>query len=181
MSSLTLSKEEEKRLKGLGFLNNKGTDNFSARILTVNGKVTAAQHRAMADAAETFGNGILTFTTRQTVEVQGIPYEGYHDVKLPHKFKIAVGGCPNNCVKPNLNDLGIIGQRIPHFKAELCKGCKKCSVDAVCPMGAAKVSDNKLHIDENVCIHCVRLQTERMGLKFLLADAGGRRFLMVVH
>lgn len=42
MSSLTLSKEEEKRLKGLGFLNNKGTDNFSARILTVNGKVTAA-------------------------------------------------------------------------------------------------------------------------------------------
>ena len=29
----------------------------------------------MADAAETFGNGILTFTTRQTVEVQGIPYE----------------------------------------------------------------------------------------------------------
>ena len=29
----------------------------------------------MADAAEKFGNGILTFTTRQTVEVQGIPYE----------------------------------------------------------------------------------------------------------
>ena len=83
-------------------------------------------------------------------------YEGYHDVKLPHKFKIAVGGCPNNCVKPNLNDLGIIGQRIPHFKAELCKGCKKCSVEAVCPMGAAKVSDKKLHIDENVCIHCGR-------------------------
>ena len=47
MSSLTLSKEEEKRLKGLGFLNNKGTDNFSARILTVNGKVTAAQHLSL--------------------------------------------------------------------------------------------------------------------------------------
>ena len=45
-------------------------------------------------------------------------------MKLPHKFKIAVGGCPNNCVKPNLNDLGIIGQRIPHFKAELCKDVK---------------------------------------------------------
>lgn len=83
-------------------------------------------------------------------------YVGWKDVKLPHKFKIAVGGCPNNCVKPNLNDLGIIGQRIPHFKAELCKGCKKCSVEAVCPMGAAKVSDKKLHIDENVCIHCGR-------------------------
>ncbi|MDF2685464.1 MAG: putative nitrite and sulfite reductase subunit [Clostridia bacterium] len=39
-------------------------------------------------------------------------YEGYIDVKLPHKFKIAVGGCPNNCVKPSLNDFGIIGQNI---------------------------------------------------------------------
>ena len=33
---------------------------------------------------------------------------------LPHKFKIAVGGCPNNCVKPDLNDLGIVGQRVPN-------------------------------------------------------------------
>lgn len=210
MSSLTLSKEEEKRLKGLGFLNNKGTDNFSARILTVNGKVTAAQHRAMADAAETFGNGILTFTTRQTVEVQGIPYEkleefqefvenagmaiggtgakvrpvvsckgttcqyglldsyaiseeifrrfykGYRQVALPHKFKIAVGGCPNNCVKPNLNDVGIIGQRIPHFDSEACKGCKKCAIEAACPNKVAKVVDGKLHIDEELCRHCGR-------------------------
>ena len=210
MSSLTLSKEEEKRLKGLGFLNNKGTDNFSARILTVNGKVTAAQHRAMADAAETFGNGILTFTTRQTVEVQGIPYEkleefqefvenagmaiggtgakvrpvvsckgttcqyglldsfaiseeihkrfyeGYHDVKLPHKFKIAVGGCPNNCVKPDLNDLGIIGQRIPQVDLEKCRGCKVCQVENTCPIKVAKVRDGKVVIDDSICNHCGR-------------------------
>lgn len=51
-------------------------------------------------------------------------YEGFQDVALPHKFKIAVGGCPNNCVKPNLNDVGIIGQRIPEVNSELCKGCK---------------------------------------------------------
>ena len=75
MATLTVSKEEEKRLKGMGFLSNKGTDNFSARVITVNGKVTAAQQRCLAEAAEKFGNGILTFTTRQTVEVQGIPYE----------------------------------------------------------------------------------------------------------
>ena len=29
MSALTVSKEEEKRLKGLGFLNNRGTDGIS--------------------------------------------------------------------------------------------------------------------------------------------------------
>ena len=55
MSALTISPEEVKRVKGLGFLNNKGTDNFSARVLTVNGKITAAQHRCLADAAELFG------------------------------------------------------------------------------------------------------------------------------
>ena len=58
MSALTISKEDEKRVKGMGFLNNRGTDLFSARILTVNGKVTAAQHHCMADAAEKFGMGI---------------------------------------------------------------------------------------------------------------------------
>ena len=52
MSALTISPEDEKRVKGMGFLNNRGTDLFSARVLTTNGKVTAAQHRCMADAAD---------------------------------------------------------------------------------------------------------------------------------
>ena len=40
-------------------------------------------------------------------------YLGWYDVKLPHKFKIGIGGCPNNCIKPSLNDFGIMGQRCP--------------------------------------------------------------------
>ena len=210
MAALTISADEEKRLKGLGFLNNKGTDSFSARVITGNGRVTAAQHRRMAEAAERFGNGTLTYTTRQTVEIPGIPdekigefqsflaeeglmaggtgpkvrpvvsckgttcqyglldsyalseeihqrfYVGYHDVKLPHKFKIAVGGCPNNCVKPNLNDLGVVGQRIPQFHKELCKGCKKCAVEAACPVGASKVVDGVLVRNTELCNQCGR-------------------------
>ena len=210
MSALTVSKEEEKRLKGQGFLNNRGTDEFSARVITVNGKVTAAQHRCMAEAAEKFGNGNLTYTTRLSVEVQGIPYEkieefqefiakegletggtgakvrpvvsckgttcqyglldsyaiseeifrrfykGYRQVALPHKFKIAVGGCPNNCVKPDLNDLGIIGQKVPWVDLEKCRGCRICQVEKNCPIHAAKMVDGKIVIDENVCNHCGR-------------------------
>ncbi len=38
-------------------------------------------------------------------------YVGMKDVKLPHKFKIGVGGCPNSCMKPSLNDVGIEGCR----------------------------------------------------------------------
>lgn len=210
MATLTVSPTDEKRVKALGFLSNKGTDNFSGRIITVNGKITAAQQQCIAEAAEKFGNGNITFTTRLTIEVQGIPYdkiedfrayiareglvtggtgslvrpvvackgttcqyglldsfglseeihrrfyEGYHTVRLPHKFKIAVGGCPNNCVKPDLNDLGIIGQYIPKFDEDECNGCKKCSVEAACPMGAAKLEDGVLAIDKDICNNCGR-------------------------
>ena len=210
MSALTVSKEDEKRVKGMGFLNNRGTDLFSARVLTINGKVTAAQHRCMAEAAEKFGSGELLYTTRLSVEIPGIPYEkidefrafiakenlvtggtgakvrpvvsckgttcqyglldsyaiseeiykrfyeGYRYIVLPHKFKIAVGGCPNNCVKPNLNDVGIIGQRIPKVDTDICKGCKKCAIEAACPNKVAKVVDGKITIDETQCKHCGR-------------------------
>ena len=83
-------------------------------------------------------------------------YVGYHDVILPHKFKIAVGGCPNNCVKPNLNDMGIIGQRIPKPDAEKCQGCKKCQIEKSCPVHVPKLVDGKLYIDPEECIHCGR-------------------------
>ena len=83
-------------------------------------------------------------------------FHGYADVKLPHKFKIAVGGCPNNCVKPDLNDLGIIGQRIPQVDMEKCRGCKICRVEKNCPINVAKVVDGKIVIDENACNHCGR-------------------------
>ena len=206
----TIHPDDIKRVKGQGFLNNKGTDNFNARIITANGKITAHQAHVIAEAAERFGNGEVTFTSRMTVELPGIPYDkvpafqaflatadlatggtgakvrpvvsckgttcqyglydtfalsekihqrfylGYHDVKLPHKFKIATGGCPNNCVKPDLNDLGIIGQRIKEIDLEKCKGCKKCKISEGCPMKAASVADGRLCIDETVCNNCGR-------------------------
>lgn len=210
MAPLTVSPADEKRVKGMGFLNNKGTDNFNGRIITINGKITAAQQRCIAEAAEKFGSGEVEFTTRLTVEVPGIPYDkieefqayiakeglvtggtgskvrpvvackgttcqyglldsfelskeiherfyvGYRPVLLPHKFKIAVGGCPNNCVKPDLNDLGIIGQYIPNFDEDSCNGCKKCKIENICPVGAAKVVDGILEIDKKVCNNCGR-------------------------
>ena len=83
-------------------------------------------------------------------------YVGYHNVGLPHKFKIAVGGCPNNCVKPELNDLSVIGQRYPTVDLEKCKGCGKCQVEAACPIKVAKVVEGKVVIDPNACNHCGR-------------------------
>ena len=81
-------------------------------------------------------------------------YKGYRDVKLPHKFKIAVGGCPNNCVKPNLNDIGIIGQRVPQIDFAKCHGCIICQPMNRCPMKTLNVVDKKITIDEKHCNHC---------------------------
>lgn len=39
-SETPVSADEIKRLKGLGFLNNKGTNRFNARVVTGNGRIT---------------------------------------------------------------------------------------------------------------------------------------------
>ena len=206
----TISPTEIKRVKAQGFLNNKGTDLFNARVITVNGKITAEQTKVLAEAAEKFGSGEVEFTTRLTVEIRGVHFDnipafqefigkaglitggtgslvrpvvsckgttcqyglydtfalsekiherfylGYHTVKLPHKFKIACGGCPNNCVKPDLNDLGIVGQLIPNVDEDCCNGCKKCQVANTCPMGAAKVEDGEIAVNKDICNNCGR-------------------------
>lgn len=203
---------EIKRLKGLGCLQDKRFDDvFNIRVITRNGKLTANEQKCVADAAEQFGSGEVTMTTRLTLEIQGVKYEnipdciaylqnhgldaggtgskvrpvvsckgttcqyglidtfdlseklherfyvGYHGIELPHKFKIAVGGCPNMCVKPDLNDLGIVGQRIPALDLSKCRSCKVCQVVSSCPMGDAHIAENgKIAIDENLCNHCGR-------------------------
>ena len=203
---------EIKRLKGLGCLQDKRYDDvFNIRVITRNGKITVDEQRAVAEAAERFGSGEVTMTTRLTLEIQGVRYEqiepciallqdhgldaggtgskvrpvvsckgttcqyglidtfelseklherfyvGYHGVELPHKFKIAVGGCPNMCVKPDLNDLGIVGQRVPQIDLGKCRACKVCQVVRACPMGDAQVgADGKVTIDAAACNHCGR-------------------------
>jgi len=71
----TINPSDIKRVKGMGFLLNKGTDCFNARVLTVNGKISADQASVLAEAARKFGTGELTFTVRMTVEVPGIHYD----------------------------------------------------------------------------------------------------------
>ena len=111
-------------------------------------------------------------------------YVGYHGVTLPHKFKIAVGGCPNNCVKPDLNDLGIVGQRVPMVDYTKCRGCKVCQVEKGCPIKTAKMVDGKIHIDPNECNNCGRckgkcpfgaLEEYREGYKVLIGGRWGKK------
>ena len=72
--------EEVKRVKGLGCLQDKRyTDVFNIRVITRNGKITAEEQRVLAEAAERYGSGEVTMTTRLTVEVQGVHYDRLQD------------------------------------------------------------------------------------------------------
>lgn len=110
-------------------------------------------------------------------------YEGYRAVTLPHKFKIAVGGCPNNCVKPDLNDVGLIGALKPVVKTDVCRGCKKCLVETVCHPQAAAVTGGKMRIDESKCVTCGKcyykcpfkaIDTDRRGFKIAIGGRWGK-------
>lgn len=81
-------------------------------------------------------------------------FVGYQDVALPHKFKIAVGGCPNSCMKPSLNDFGVEAHREPVYDLDKCRGCKKCVPAERCPMHAISVVDGKAQVDDTLCNAC---------------------------
>ena len=195
-------------VKAQGFLINRGTENFSGRVLPAGCVFTAEDLKAIGECAEKFGNGTVSFTSRLTAEIVGIPFDqiesakafmaerglffggtgakirpitackgttciygnydtqglakelhenyfiGWKDVKLPHKFKIGVGGCPNSCMKPSLNDFGVEGHRVPDYDPEICKGCKVCQIEKHCPSKAAHLVDGKMQIDEKACKTC---------------------------
>lgn len=128
------------------FLKDKGLDTGG----------TGAKIRPVVSCKGTTCQFGLIDTYALSEKIHEMFYIGYHDVALPHKFKIAVGGCPNNCVKPDLNDLGIIGQRVINHTFEKCRGCAKCVVEQTCPMKAAKLQDNVVSIDYSVCNNCGR-------------------------
>ncbi len=203
-----ITKEDLMKVKGRGFLRNRGTECFSGRVVPVGTVFTAAHFAALAELAEKFGNGKLICTSRQAVEVPGIAfeniekaeafaaanglsfggtgakirpitackgttcvfgnidtqqlaakvhkafYEDWSHVALPHKFKIGIGGCPNSCIKPSLNDFGVEGCKTPDYSETLCRGCGTCAVEATCPMKAAHLKDGRLVIDRALCRDC---------------------------
>ena len=165
------TKEQLQKAKEDGFFKLKGqNDLFAVRFAAPGGSFTASQTAAAAGLAERFGDGKLTVTSRQSIEIPGIHYEDIDEIKriadseglergvsgrrirtvtacagtycirgpydtqalaselnelfyngwrnewLPGRFKICVGGCPNGCMKPSINDFGIEGRFVPAEK-----------------------------------------------------------------
>lgn len=88
-------------------------------------------------------------------DTQGIGHEiaeKYFGMELPTKFKIGVVGCPNNCAKAQLNDFGLMGQRVPSFQQDRCVGCGRCVT--VCRAKALQMEGRTLLFDREQCVNC---------------------------
>ena len=72
---------------------------------------------------------------------------------LPHKFKIGITGCPNACIKPRENDLGIMGVMRKCFNEDLCTGCGLC-VEVCSSPGALEIRDGASCPVAESCVGC---------------------------
>lgn len=205
---MSITKEQISSVKGRGFLQNRGTECFSGRLISISGMFSSKELSAIAECAEKYGNSKVVFTSRLSAEIVGIPFDnipeaekfiaqyglsfggtgakirpitackgttcvfgnidtqalakvihdkfylGMRDVVLPHKFKIGIGGCPNSCMKPSLNDIGIEGCKSFSFNVELCRGCAKCAISENCPSKAVSVINERAVVDYNKCTNC---------------------------
>ncbi len=99
------------------------------------------------------GNRVCPFanfdTTEMALRIEKAVY--------PNDFhvKIAVTGCPNDCIKAHMQDIGIIGQSLPEYEYGACIGCEACVKNCRKKVtGALKMQDYKVHRDSRRCIGC---------------------------
>ncbi|MDB8794558.1 sulfite reductase subunit C [Romboutsia sp. 1001216sp1] len=69
--------------------------------------------------------------------------------------KIALTGCPNDCIKARTHDFGIIGMTLPHYERDRCVSCgacvKKCKQLST---GALHAENYRVIRDHSKCIGC---------------------------
>ena len=99
------------------------------------------------------GNKVCTFANYNTTNFarkieKAIFPNDYH-------VKIALTGCPNDCIKAHMQDFGIIGMSEPQYDQDRCIGCEACVKNCKKrATGALKVVNGKVKKDERRCIGC---------------------------
>ncbi len=80
--------------------------------------------------------------------------DAFYGKPVPHKFKVGINGCANNCLKAEENDIGIKGAVMPGWEKANCTYCGMCA--AACPVEAISIDREKgnITIDFEKCIYC---------------------------
>lgn len=100
------------------------------------------------------GSTICTSGLIDTTELANEFDERYYARELPHKFKLGITGCRNNCLKAEENDLGVKGGLKVTWQESACTYCGLCEV--ICPAKVIAVDKKArtLTFNEADCIYC---------------------------
>lgn len=111
-------------------------------------------------------------TTSLALEIEKIIYPNH-----PH-VKIAVTGCPNDCVKVHLQDIGIIGQVEPAYDPNRCIGCQACVKNCKkVSTGALEFKNFTVKRDASRCIGCGECILKCPAMAW---SRGGQHFRVVI-
>ena len=99
------------------------------------------------------GNNVCRYANYDTVPLaqkieKAIYPNDYH-------VKIAVSGCPNDCIKAHMQDFGILGLVEPQYDSHRCIGCEACVDNCKKRVtGALSFENFRVKRDEDHCIGC---------------------------
>lgn len=99
------------------------------------------------------GNNVCPFANYNTTEFA----RKIEDAIFPNDFhvKIALTGCPNDCIKAVTQDFGIIGMTEPQYEYYRCIGCEACVDNCKRRVtGALSFENYKVVRDPEKCIGC---------------------------
>jgi len=99
------------------------------------------------------GNRVCPYANDDTTRIA----KNLEKVVFPHDFhfKIAVTGCPNDCIKAHMQDFGIICTTEPQYDASRCISCEACVKNCKKKVTEALSLKNfTVERDHSKCIGC---------------------------
>ncbi len=128
---------------------------------------------------ENCGSGLI-----DTTKICNIIEDKFKEKPTPYKFKIAISGCPNKCMRPQIQEIGIVGIKFPETNEDKCNGCGRCS--EVCKVEAINIRGETSYTNYNICIGCGKCQkacpheareVKEEGFMVYIGGKGGREIV----
>ncbi|MCL2851467.1 MAG: sulfite reductase subunit C [Defluviitaleaceae bacterium] len=99
------------------------------------------------------GNRVCPFANVETSRIA----KRIDKAVFPHDlhFKIAITGCPNDCVKARMHDFGLIAATMPQYERDRCISCYAC--EKACRLKATqalKIVNERIEREHTKCIGC---------------------------
>ncbi len=123
---------------------------IGVEIKDLNGGYPAAGTR---NVSACIGNSVCPFANFDTTKLS----RKIEKVIYPNDFhvKIAVTGCPNDCIKAHMQDIGVIGMVLPEYDPGRCIGCEACVKNCrKVASGALSMVNHKVKRDHKRCLGC---------------------------